>query len=1258
MSRPEIRNYLNNAGVELHPSAQKLIVPTNGDTKIFALANNNKTIATMNLIQADLMIQNPDIQAVLYTAIPLEAQSASVLAKRLEKHTIPDKPIDPKAAIFVRHLPDRNENQIKANFQPYFGQIKRIVFTSLTTAIIEFDQIVLYKAYPIPLTEKYANVTIHDYRLPKGKSDKVRCITSATKEYGQAMPTQTPKSPNGETAHTLSGNFHAIEPDLEQEKAPRTLCSTESAEKKMALKQLDVSTSAAARPGNQRNSGGHMYSAAKSAEWKMAQMATRSIYLRHPAIAHAEARRLTAAFIGPPARKAAVMQLAIAPQRAHLGPAAPAPFSLPLGTGGMDDIITTGDAPSSIFINQDSADQIRSDWTFTPEGQYVFGSASLDRILQHQNLQCLNNPGRGNCAWFSIIDAGKLHSRFNHVRMLRQHVHDYAVAQPAAVDQLATFLQIPVSDRSAWRHQLLTSIRTMGKDADFSQLHLAAQALQSEIQITDVQTHQVHRIQPHSPGLSPAAPVPVIKIAHRRHNAIPAYDDQFRPIGNSHGHYWAIVPLRRHSARLQQRSRLQLSDFIQSEIPRRRSRDNCSLSQVISQTESDSLPQIADQPGEDHPMDQESHNLPFEQNEELSFEDQQLAITVLEQIELPPICVNWPIGFHFLVKQFKSEELFSNRIRSFRYIHGDVRSLFTDCYTSVLTVLDALPDPQQSPTANFLHRRVISLLTALPALLVSHVPGLGSNAVLDTIKQNCQFFLEAKWSHLYYTACKLNARSNYADPLPPSHPPVIRSDERFFRMVHQLVKGGSLSAAYQRLTQPGLCQSDPLPRFLEIHKDVDLKSLNLHPDVVQDVRDNTNWEEFLDPSRVFQLISKRKNGKASDRHGMRNEFLKILQQDNTFLQLFTRCILRGIAQGLEPFFASHSDSCTGAMLIAPLKPNGLPRPVQIPHMFRAVVTSLAVGSVFKSKEALNFLETGAGRTDPRYSQRGLSKDGCTYVVKETQRILEEANALHPAPLSMDEAASSLSQNGSISPDTVADLKCDITEFFPSGNRQLIFDMLAGYASHDYPHTNIRKGDPMPTHPVFRTVLPLAIALYGRKSLLTCDHPTRPVAFVPFTTGVSQGDGTGAAYASVQAHFAGTQALAQYPNIPVRILTIMDDFHLLGALKYLGPLFHTLSEILFDCVGVKMNLSKSSLNVLQAATIVNPRAALQLVYDECPILADLPLSTEGFVCVGTMDASQCGNDRPGFGVPSITQKLRAINIIRVLNIIKLKLYNII
>ena len=81
------------------------------------------------------------------------------------------------------------------------------------------------------------------------------------------------------------------------------------------------------------------------------------------------------------------------------------------------------------------------------------------------------------------------------------------------------------------------------------------------------------------------------------------------------------------------------------------------------------------------------------------------------------------------------------------------------------------------------------------------------------------------------------------------------------------------------------------------------------------------------------------------------------------------------------------------MLIAPVKPNGLPRPVQIPDMFRAVVTSLQCSSILKSREILCFLESGPGRTDPQASQRGLSKDGCSFVVKEIQRFFETHNAL-------------------------------------------------------------------------------------------------------------------------------------------------------------------------------------------------------------------------------------------------------------------------
>ena len=144
-----------------------------------------------------------------------------------------------------------------------------------------------------------------------------------------------------------------------------------------------------------------------------------------------------------------------------------------------------------------------------------------------------------------------------------------------------------------------------------------------------------------------------------------------------------------------------------------------------------------------------------------------------------------------------------------------------------------------------------------------------------------------------------------------------------------------------------------------------------------------------------------------------------------------------------------------------------------------------------------------GHTDSRYFPRGLSRDGCAYVLKEIQRHLEAASALAPPILSMDEAADRLASPGYISPDTVVILKCDITEFFHSCNRQHFLDVLTGVASCDYPHTDIRAGDPMPMHPCFKQLLHLAVGLYGQRSTVACHHHSRLVALVPFTTGVSQ-----------------------------------------------------------------------------------------------------------------------------------------------------------
>jgi hypothetical protein len=183
-------------------------------------------------------------------------------------------------------------------------------------------------------------------------------------------------------------------------------------------------------------------------------------------------------------------------------------------------------------------------------------------------------------------------------------------------------------------------------------------------------------------------------------------------------------------------------------------------------------------------------------------------------------------------------------------------------------------------------------------------------------------------------------------------------------------------------------------------------------------------------------------------------------------------------------------------------------------------------------------------------------------------------------------------------------------------RQLILDMIEGSASCDYPPTNIRKRDPMPMHPCFCKLLPLTVALYGRKSKLACHHPTRAVAFVPFTTGVSQGDGTGSGSSSLEPHFAGTETLSQYPNVPAQTLAIMDDFHLIATLKHWGPIFITSRAILLTCIGVE-TISPNPVSTYCKPQPSSIPGRMRLVYEQSPILAELPLVTDGFICVGTL-----------------------------------------
>ena len=861
------------------------------------------------------------------------------------------------------------------------------------------------------------------------------------------------------------------------------------------------------------------------------------------------------------------------------------------GRGGTAETEPASPAPRPAPPNHVTPELIRQDWTLNADGLYIFGTASLDRLLASSNQCTLDNPGRGNCAWYALQGNGShpATARFASYQELKAYILDFATRnRHHLLHSIAAELAIPDAQREAWIQQLLIALTTNGSDADFDQLRVAAMALHTPILIRDVGTHSSQLIAASCPWDSHPPTTLPIPIAYRLHNKFWAYDQQFTPIAPLQGHYWAIIatqPLRR-SARHPRP--ITLNDFVMH-TPLRRPRARGSSSLGAASPADPDLTFMAD-PASANGSDA-SQSSPL-----LPAVDHDLALTILRRADLPPYCVNWPAAYPFLLT-LTVDRLLKHQITTFRYIPGDARPLFRKAYCASLTLLSQLPPEDASPTTAFLHQQVLALINMLPALLVSQVPALGTIACIDLIKGNCQKFLAGKWSALLYAAVKsADIPHQRTRVLPPRD---VDQQEIKFKKARQQIQAGSLSSAYKILTGPGLYPADPLNHFRNIHRDADLTQLHTHPDLCQQIAHSSNWDDIIPLGTLNTLITRMKNGKAADRWGMRNEFLKVLVQDFTVLNLFRHQIVIPMLTGQTTFDCSALSSCTGALVIGLLKPNGLPRPVQIPDRFRAIGAGVVCNYVFKSKAATEYFETGnqGQRADIRFTQRGLSKDGCSYVAKELQRYLENADALTPT---------------AIDADLPIVVKVDIVEFFPSADRQVLFDMCAGVASRDYPHTSIKKGDCMPTHPIFQTLLPIITRLYSKPQLLHSYHRDRDLQFVPFKTGVSQGCQTGSGCSALELHMAVHAALSAFPTLDVRVFGIFDDLHFTGTAHAVGPILSRFVDILRDCLQLSVNLSKSAVLVLQAHSAPPPLLSLDLAV---PDLANLPLHTEGFVSVG-------------------------------------------
>ena len=91
----------------------------------------------------------------------------------------------------------------------------------------------------------------------------------------------------------------------------------------------------------------------------------------------------------------------------------------PPGRGGMDRVAAPADNQSPPAVTRA---ELAQDWTRAADGTYKYGTASLDRVLVSQGLQCLDNPGNGNCAWYSLLDAG-LGAMYSSYRQVKNTVH-------------------------------------------------------------------------------------------------------------------------------------------------------------------------------------------------------------------------------------------------------------------------------------------------------------------------------------------------------------------------------------------------------------------------------------------------------------------------------------------------------------------------------------------------------------------------------------------------------------------------------------------------------------------------------------------------------------------------------------------------------------------------------------------------------------------------------------------------------------------
>jgi hypothetical protein len=333
----------------------------------------------------------------------------------------------------------------------------------------------------------------------------------------------------------------------------------------------------------------------------------------------------------------------------------------------------------------------------------------------------------------------------------------------------------------------------------------------------------------------------------------------------------------------------------------------------------------------------------------------------------------------------------------------------------------------------------------------------------------------------------------------------------------------------------------------------------------------------------------------------------LIMQDDTISALYLDNIILPIMRG-----QMKSDSlCSslGSALYAIPKPGQENEvlPAQGPDIDRYIAAALVTDWVLKkSPNTIPYFENGLAGTsvDPRISQRGFSSDGCGHIAKEIQLFHERYEVYDPMsiPPSRDNPV-------------YAVIQTDITNFFPTVDRQAFLDMLAGIASKPYPEAGVNKGDNLPSLDEFQLLLPFATGVYGQETIMSHHFQGKDIETVKQTQGSSQGCPSGSICAAVALQLVLHTTAKSFPDMDFTALGIIDDWRFMGKVEDLAKVFIKFQQNLKDTLNVEINMPKSQLNLLQYHNIQDPERLLYTVFDQHPPIRMLKITTDGMNVAG-------------------------------------------